>query len=281
MIQALTLRDNFSLYLEEISRYPLLSESEERELALSWYQFKNLEAAQKLVMSNLRFVVKIAYQFKNYKIKLEDLVQEGNLGLMEAVKRFDPNQNVRLVNYASWWIKSRIQAYILKMWNMVKIGTTQAQRKLFFKLRQTQERILLQHSNHVDIIREVAKELKVKEDEVETMMIRLQKREYSLDRSVSDENSTTFEDIIPISKNVEDEFIERESESRQQEILSASMDVLNDRERDIISQRFSSTPLTYQEIGDIYGISKQRVQQIEQNAISKMRKFFEKEGEID
>lgn len=277
MLNSLAVYDNISIYIKQISSYDLLTEEEEKSLAKKWFYEKDLTAAQKLIVANLRFVVKIAYQYKNYKMKMEDLIQEGNIGLMEAVKRFDPNQGVRLINYASWWIKSKIQSYILKMWRLVKIGTTQAQRKLFFKLNQTYEKIMQQHIGNFEAVVEVAKELKLKDSQVNEMMIRMNNKEYSLNNSVNDDSSATFEDIIPVNKNVEEDFIEKESLRLNKKILKEGFNLLNDREKDIIKIRFFSKnkSLTYQEIGDKYGISKQRVQQIEKSALNKIKYLFE------
>ncbi len=277
MLNSLAVYDNISIYIKQISNYDLLTEEEEKSLAKKWFYEKDLTAAQKLIVANLRFVVKIAYQYKNYKMKMEDLIQEGNIGLMEAVKKFDPNQGVRLIHYASWWIKSKIQSYILKMWRLVKIGTTQAQRKLFFKLNQTYEKIMQQHIGNSEAVVEVAKELKLKDSQVSEMMIRMNNKEYSLNNSVNDDSSATFEDIIPVNKNVEEDFIEKESLKLNKKILKEGFNLLNDREKDIIKIRFFSKnkSLTYQEIGDKYGISKQRVQQIEKSALNKIKYLFE------
>jgi RNA polymerase sigma-32 factor len=273
----LVVRDSLNLYMKEISTYKLLSQKEEKILAEKWFYEKDRTAAEKLVLSNLRFVVKLAYKFKSYKMKLEDLIQEGNIGLLRGVQTYDPNQNIRLIHYASWWIKSRMQAYILKMWNIVKIGTTQAQRKLFFKLRQTESKILNEHKNSIDLSKKVAKELNLKVEDVEEMQIRISGSESSIDKPInSDNNSSSFSDYLPAKINIEEDFIKRKMFEENKIKLEKALKLLNEREIDILKRRFFNDKKEgYQEIGDLYGISKQRVAQIEKSAIEKMRKQFD------
>jgi len=273
---ALVLRDSISLYMKEVQKHKILSQKEEMILAENWFYKKDKTAAEKLVLSNLRFVVKLAYKFKNYKIKLEDLIQEGNIGLLRAVQTYDPNQNVRLINYASWWIKSKMQAYILKMWNIVKIGTTQAQRKLFFKLKQTKSKILLEHKDTNDLSEKIAKELNLKVKDVEEMQIRISGSEKSIDKPITNnKNSSLVSDYLPAKINLEESFINKKLLEENKIKLKKALKLLNEREADILNRRFfNSKKESYQEIGDLYSISKQRVKQIEKSAIEKMRKLF-------
>jgi len=274
-INALIIKNSLEQYIYEISNYPLLSPKEEKSLAERWFYEKDKTAAEKLVLSNLRFVVKLAHKFKSYKMKLEDLIQEGNIGLMRGVQTYDPNQNIRLVHYASWWIKSRMQAYILKMWNIVKIGTTQAQRKLFFKLRQTENKILMEHKNSIDLSKKVAKELNLKVKDVEEMQIRMGVNEKSIDKPLTNDSNSTYSDYLPAKINIEENFIKKKMYEENKAKLEMAFKNLSEREIDILNKRYFNDEKTgYQEIGNIYGISKQRVAQIEKSAIKKMRLFF-------
>ncbi len=275
MTNTVALRNSLDLYIKEVSKYPILSAKEERSLAEKWFYEKDRSAAEKLVLSNLRFVVKLAHKFKSYKMKLEDLIQEGNIGLMRGVQTYDPNQNIRLIHYASWWIKSRMQAYILKMWNIVKIGTTQAQRKLFFKLKQTENKILMEHKNTIDLSKKVAKELNLKVKDVEEMQVRMGVSEKSIDKPLLQDSSSTYSDYLPAKVNIEEDFIKRKMFEENKHKLEEALKTLKERERDILNKRyFDEKKLGYQEIGNIYGISKQRVAQIEKSAIKKLKKFF-------
>lgn len=178
--------DVLDLYIAEINRFPILTADEEFKLAVRFKKQKDLKAAEKLVTSNLRFVVKIAYEYNNYGIKLVDLIQEGNIGLMHAVKKFDPYKGFRLISYAVWWIRAYIQNFIIRSWSIVKIGTTQAQRKLFFKLNQVKNRLQALSQKNPDL-KEVADLLNVKEKEIEEMDRRLSGRDLSLDVTMNDE----------------------------------------------------------------------------------------------
>lgn len=275
MTSNVVLKNSLDLYIKEISRHPVLTVKEERNLAEKWFYNKDRTAAEKLVLSNLRFVVKIAHKFKSYKIKLEDLIQEGNIGLMRGVQTYDPNQNIRLIHYASWWIKSKMQAYTLKMWNIVKIGTTQAQRKLFFKLKQTENKISMENKNTIDLSKKVAKELNLKVKDVEEMQIRMGTNEKSIDKPLLKESNSTYSDYLPAKINIEEDFIEGKIFEENKYKLEKALKTLKAREMDILNKRyFDEKKLRYQEIGNIYGISKQRVSQIEKSAIKKLRNFF-------
>lgn len=272
MSYSIAIRDNFKIYMNRVQQHPVLTSEEELYYAKRWYEEHDLDAAEQLVVANLRFVVKIAYTFKHYRLKFEDLVQEGNLGLMEAVKRFNPFKQVRLVHYAAWWIKSKIQSYVLKMWRLVKIGTTQGQRKLFFKLRQTQQKILKQHIDHEDQVAIIAKSLQVSPREVSEMMSRMDHREYSIDRPITG-SETTYDQLLPTSTNIEQEYIERENDQEGYNQIQIGLNTLNPREREIIHNRYYQDQAeTYVELGKRLGISKQRVRQLEQGALKKMKK---------
>ena len=183
------------LYMAEINRFPILTAEEEFRLAVRLKKYNDMEAAEKLVVSNLRFVVKIAHEYRNYGVKLADLVQEGNIGLMHAVKKFDPYKGYRLISYAVWWIRAYIQNYIIKSWSLVKIGTTQAQRKLFFKLSQARKR-LESLSEKSPEFAEIAETLGVRPEEIEEMDMRMSSRDLSLDASVSEDGDSTHMDYL-------------------------------------------------------------------------------------
>ena len=185
--------DTLDLYIADINRFSILSADEEFKLAVRFRKNIDMEAAQKLVTSNLRFVVKIAYEYKNYGVKLVDLIQEGNIGLMHAVKKFDPYKGYRLISYAVWWIRAYMQNFVIKSWSLVKVGTTQAQRKLFFKLNQMKKKLQGLSEKNPEF-KDIAKLLNVKEREIEEMDIRLSHRDVSLDASINEDGDSTTPD---------------------------------------------------------------------------------------
>ncbi len=270
-----------SSYLAEINKIPLLSPAEEKRLALLFRDTGDMDAAHKLVVSNLRFVVKVAYEYSAYGLKMSDLIQEGNIGLMMAVKKFDPNKGYRLISYAVWWIRAMIQGYILRSWSLVKIGTTQAQRKLFYKLSQT-KRALSQFltgeksESGATTTERVAHQLDVREKDVREMEARMSGRDASLNQPLSDDNATTGLDMLESPENQEEAF---EREERQKyiahEIQNALKD-LNEKERFIVEKRLmADEPMTLQEIGDHYKISRERARQLEERAKLKLRNLIQ------
>jgi RNA polymerase sigma-32 factor len=260
------------MYIAEINRIPLLTAEEEFSLAVNLKKYKGIKEAEKLVVSNLRFVVKIAYEYKNYNVKLPDLIQEGNIGLMHAVKKFDPYKGYRLISYAVWWIRAYIQNFIIRSWSMVKIGTTQAQRKLFFKLNRAKKDLEALSEKNPEF-REIAESLNVKEIDVEEMGLRLSNRDVSLNAYLNDEEDTTYLDFLTYQgENQETELIRKEEMELVQKNITGAMEKLNERESFIVKNRImADEPLTLQEVGDHYKITRERARQIEKQALKKLQ----------
>ncbi|HSG30321.1 MAG TPA: RNA polymerase sigma factor RpoH [Thermodesulfobacteriota bacterium] len=268
-------------YLAEISNHPVLSREEEHKLAMKYKEDGDLEAARQLIRANLKFVVKVANEYKNYGINPMDVIQEGNLGLMQAVKRFDPTRGYRLISYAVWWIRAYIQNYIVKSWSLVKVGTTQAQRKLFYKLRSTK--------NEMDLSKQVlsaedykllANKLGVSDDAVIEMDKRMRTKDFSLDTEIKDKSEATHLDFVEDKHLGQDDIVSKsEQEVAVQQGLTDALELLNEREQFIIKNRvLTDTPLTLEEIGQKYKISRERVRQIESAALKKIRGVFEQMG---
>ena len=262
--------DSLNLYLAEIRRFPLLSSDEERHLALKYYEEKDLEAAHKLITSNLRFVVKVAAEYRAYGMKMLDLIQEGNIGLMMAVKKFNPHKGFRLISYAVWWIKAYIQNYIVSAWSLLKIGTTQAQRKLFFKLGQAKDAILNRFGE--ENVEAAASNLDVRSSDILEMDQRL-RGEFYLDAEVADSDGLTMlESLADESSNQEELLGELQENALLRREIANAFSGLNEKERYIMENRVASeSPLTLQEIADHFSISRERVRQIEEGALKKMK----------
>jgi RNA polymerase sigma-32 factor len=284
LVELPAITSTLDLYITEINRFHLLLPEEEFELAVRLKKYNDMEAAEKLVVSNLRFVVKIAYEYRNYGLKLADMIQEGNIGLMHAVKKFDPYKGYRLISYAVWWIRAYIQNYIIKSWSLVKIGTTQAQRKLFFKLSQTKKDLeTLSHKNPE--FSEIAESLGVKEGEVEEMDLRLANRDLSLDAYITEDDGTSHIDYLTYEGDDQEALlIKKEELGLIKKDITGALSKLNDRESYIIQNRvMADNPLTLQEIGDRYNITRERARQIEKQALKKLQKaipYFGKEPEL-
>jgi RNA polymerase sigma-32 factor len=259
------------VYMNEINRFPVLTADEEFRLAVELAKFNDMEAAEKLVVSNLRFVVKIAHEYRNYGLKLADLVQEGNIGLMHAVKKFDPYRGYRLISYAVWWIRAYIQNYIIKSWSLVKIGTTQAQRKLFFKLGQARKKLESLSEKRPEFA-EIAAILGVRPEEIEEMNIRMSGRDLSLDAQVIDDGDMTHMDyLIYDGEDQETALIRKEEMALVQHNIAGALAKLNEKESFIIRNRvMADNPLTLQAIGDRYHITRERARQIERQALRKL-----------
>ena len=262
--------DSLNLYLAEIKRFPLLSPEEEQRLAIKFYEEKDLEAAHRLITANLRFVVKIAAEYRDYGMKMLDLIQEGNVGLMMAVRKFDPYKGFRLISYAVWWIRAYIQNYIISAWSLLKIGTTQAQKKLFFKLSQAKNAI--RRMTGLDDNEATALSLDVRESEVAEMEQRM-RGEHSLDAEIVDGDGLTLLDSLADERqNQEEQLSELQENTLLQQEIATALSSLNEKERYIIEQRITAdTPLTLQEIADHFSISRERVRQIEEGALRKMK----------
>jgi len=262
-------------YVSEINRYKLLTREQENELAKRYVEKGELSAAHKLVVSNLRFVVKIAHEYRGYGLKLLDLVQEGNIGLMMAVKKFDPSKGYRLISYAVWWIRAYIQNFIIRSWSLVKLGTTQAQRKLFFKLRSERDRADREAGpGETASAKSLAKRLKVAEGEVNDMEMRLAARDFSLDAELEPGARQSHLDLLADDKgpSQEEELAKLEERRLVRGKVHEAMGSLNEKERYIVENRLmTDEPKTLQEIGQHFSISRERARQIEGNVIRKIR----------
>ncbi|CAB5105640.1 RNA polymerase sigma factor RpoH [Olavius algarvensis associated proteobacterium Delta 3] len=276
--KALVKFDPLQRYLAEISDYNLLSRDRERELAIRVREHSDTDAAYELVTSNLRLVVKIALEFQRVWMQnLLDLIQEGNIGLMQAVKKFDPYKNVKFSYYASFWIKAYILKFIMDNWRLVKIGTTQGQRKLFFKLKKEKQKLIDQGFDPKPKL--LSDRLGVSEREIIDMDQRLDGWDVSLDAPLKNDSDTErIEFLSTDSTSAEDRVAKKEMETLLHEKIAEFRTHMTERELDIFDNRiFSDTPVTLQEIGDRYGISRERVRQVEKNVIKKMREFIRRE----
>lgn len=261
-----------NLYIAEINRFPLLTAEEEFKYAMRLKKDNDVSAAEKLIVSNLRFVVKIAHEYRNYGFKLADLIQEGNVGLIHAVKKFDPEKGYRLISYAVWWIRAYIQNYLIRSWSIVKIGTTQAQRKLFFKLNQTKKDLETLSQKNPEFS-EIAMSLGVKDSEVAEMNLRMGSRDVSLNEIIHDESHHAHIDFLTYDgDNQEVLLIKNEEKNLVQRDIAGALAHLNEREMYIILNRvMADNPMTLQEIGEKYNISRERARQIEKQALKKMQ----------
>jgi RNA polymerase sigma-32 factor len=262
--------DSLSLYLNEIRRFPVLSPEEEHRLALRLYEDKDLEAAHTLITANLRFVVKIAFEYRSYGVKMLDMIQEGNVGLMMALRKFNPHKGFRLVSYAVWWIRAYIQNHLISVWSLLKIGTTQSQRKLFFKLNQAKSAI--RNMTGTDDLEATALSLDVTETEVAEMGERL-RGDFSLDAEIGDgDGNTLLESLADERQNQEEMLADRQEHALLQRGVTSALSVLNDKERFVIEHRVTADePMTLQEIADTFSISRERVRQIEEGALKKLK----------
>lgn len=282
-LPAITADLTFSNYINTVKRYPTLSQEEEYILAKRVQEYHDIEAAQKLVTSHLKLVAKMAYKMRGYGVALMDLVAEGNIGLMHAVKKFDPDLGHRLSTYAMWWIKAAMQEFIIKSWSLVKIGTTTAQKKLFFNLNKAKKKILrLSAGDAQDIddtnIEKVAKELNVTVQEVKEMNKRLSGGDLSLDEPLhgdDDQSATTALELLPeIRSDQEEVYIEKEELLKKKKIFTESLKQLKNREKEILYERhLLEEPKTLEELSKKYNISRERVRQIEAKAIEKIKNF--------
>ena len=268
-------------YMTEISNYPILSREEEYELAMKYKNDGDLDAARKLVSSNLKFVVKVANEYKNYGFNTMDIIQEGNVGLMHAVKGFDPEKGYRIISYAVWWIRAYIQNYIIKSWSLVKVGTTQAQRKLFYKLRSTKNQMEIGEGNlSPEDYKELADKLNVSNEAVIEMDQRMGGKDLSLDAEITGDTDLSHMDFLADDEeNQEDLITKAEEEKKVKKGMIDALKTLKDRERFIIENRILvDKPLTLEELGAKYNISRERVRQIENAALKKMKTVLKEKG---
>jgi RNA polymerase sigma-32 factor len=274
--KALVPFDPLQRYLAEIRRFPLLSREEEHRLAVEYKEYGNVEAAYKLVTANLRLVVMIAREYQKAFKTLLDLIQEGNMGLMEAVKNFDPYRGVRFPSYAVWWIRAYMIRYIMNDWRMVKIGTTQAQRKLFFNLQKEKEKI--EKEGLTPGPKLLAQRLNVKEDEVVEMEQRLASRDLSVDVPIGDDEATLLHFLPDDKQSPEEQFADTQFRDILRAKMAAFAKNLKDKELVIYQERLlNEEPLTLREIGEKYGISRERVRQIEERLKKKLKTYLSKE----
>ncbi|MDR3326490.1 MAG: RNA polymerase sigma factor RpoH [Rhodospirillaceae bacterium] len=262
-------------YLHEIRNFPVLLQEKEYMLAKRWREHGDINAAHQLVTSHLRLVAKMALKFRHYGLPLADLISEGNLGLMQAIKKFDPDKGFRLATYAMWWIKASLHEYVLKSWSIVRLGTIATHKKLFFNLRRVKAKLHIIDSaelNHEDVAR-IASELNVSKDQVQLINQRINNHDSSLNALVSNEYEIERQDLlIDESPNQEAILSECEQVKRSNELLAEGFKVLDKRERDIMTERhLRDMPLTLEELGNRYGISRERVRQIESRAFAKLQ----------
>ena len=275
-IPALSGENNLSRYLHEIRQFPMLEQDEEYMLAKRWVEHQDVDAAHRLVTSHLRLVARIAMGYRGYGLPVNELISEGNVGMMQAVKRFDPEKGFRLATYAMWWIRASIQEYILHSWSLVKIGTTAAQKKLFFNLRRLKHR--LQAIDDGDLspehVTKIADELRVSEDEVVQMNRRLAAPDRSLNAPMRIEGEGEWQDwLADESESQETLYGEHEELERRRTMLAGAMGVLNDRERRILHERrLREDPATLEDLSQEFGVSRERIRQIEVRAFEKLQR---------
>jgi RNA polymerase sigma-32 factor len=274
-------KNSLESYLLQINRFPLLTREEEFQLAVRYRKDNDIEAAHKLITSNLKFVVKVAFEYKSYGAKLLDLIQEGNIGLMMAVKKFNPYKGYRFISYAIWWIRAYIQNFIIKTWSLVKIGTTQAQKKLFYKIGKVRKAL---ESNGEDEKKYelLAKDLDVAKEDIIEMEQRMSSRDLSLDAPFDEGQELTHLDLLKEdSLNQEEAFAQEEEKRIREHDVQGAMKRLNEKEVYVIKNRImADEPLTLQQIGDHLKLSRERVRQIESEALKKLKKEFRTQLEL-
>jgi RNA polymerase sigma-32 factor len=264
-------------YLSEIKKFPILTPEEEYMLAKRWTEHQDTEAAAKLVNSHLRLVAKIAMGYRGYGLPLSELISEGNIGLMQGVKKFEPERGFRLATYAMWWIRASIQEFILRSWSLVKMGTTAAQKKLFFNLRRMKNRIEAFEEGDLrpEDVRQIATDLGVTEEDVISMNRRMAMGgDTSLNVPLRDDSEGTWQDFLVDTEPLQDERVAEAEESKvRHELLIEAMQALNDRERHILTERrLSDEPKTLEELSQVYDVSRERIRQIEVRAFEKLQK---------
>ena len=265
-----------SLYLAQIKKFPMLDAEEEYMLAKNWKDRGNLKSAHKLVTSHLRLVAKIAMGYRGYGLPVSELISEGNIGLMQAVKKFDPDKGFRLATYAMWWIKAGIQEYVLRSWSLVKMGTTAAQKKLFFNLKKIKKQIAPSEEGDLkkEQVNEISKRLGVKSDEVISMNRRMMGQEKSLNEPIKSDEKGEWQDWV-VDDNLDQElYVSQKQElDEKKSLLQDAIKILNDREKKIIQERkLSDEPKTLDELSKKYKISRERIRQIETKAFEKLQK---------
>ena len=275
-LPAIALEGSLSKYLAQIKKFPMLSSEEEYMLAKSWRDIGDLKSAQKLVTSHLRLVAKIAMGYRGYGLPVSELVSEGNIGLMQAVKKFDPERGFRLATYAMWWIRASIQEYVLRSWSLVKMGTTTAQKKLFFNLKKLKNKLSASSIGDLnpEHVNEISKRLNVKKEEVISMNRRLHGKEKSLNDPIKDEGGAEWQDWL-VDNNLDQELkLSQDQElNERKKLMNDCMGILNPREQEIlIARRLSEDRVTLENLSEKYKISRERIRQIETKAFEKLQK---------
>ena len=275
-LPSIQLEGSLSYYLGQIKKFPMLSAEEEYMLAKNWRSRGDLKSAQKLVTSHLRLVAKMAMGYRGYGLPASELVSEGNIGLMKAVKKFDPEKGFRLATYAMWWIKASMQEYILRSWSLVKIGTTTAQKKLFFNLKKLKNQLSTSNSGDLnpDHVDEISKRLNVKREEVVSMNRRLHGKEKSLNAPIKNEEGSEWLDWI-VDNNMDQElkFSQEQEFNERKKLMNDSIDILNPREKEIlVARRLSENIATLEELSKKHKVSRERIRQIETKAFEKLQK---------
>ena len=266
-----------SVYLAQIKKFPMLDAEEEYMLAKNWKTTGNIKAAEKLVTSHLRLVAKIAMGYKGYGLPVNEMISEGNVGLMQAVKKFEPEKGFRLATYAMWWIKASIQEYILRSWSLVKIGTTAAQKKLFFNLKKLKNQIAPQSEGDLknEHVNEIANKLDVSREEVVSMNRRLSGKEFSLNAQVGEDGDEWQDWLEDKDLDHDLKFAHQEEMEQRKNLLKDSIKILNDREKEILySRRLSDDPVTLEDLSKKYKVSRERVRQIENKAFERLQKHM-------
>ncbi len=274
-LPALSNEGSLTHYLQQIKKFPMLTEKQEINLANKWRNEGDTSAAHQLVTSHLRLVAKIAMGYRGYGLPVTELISEGNIGLMQAVKKYDPDKGFRLATYAMWWIRAAIQEYVLKSWSLVKIGTTAAQKKLFFNLKKLKNQLSDYSDGNLKPhqVKEIADRLNVSEKEVSEMEGRMSGNDYSLNAVVSAEGEEEWQEwLVDEDADHEIKIAENEEVSKRKELLSKAINILNDREKNIIKDRkLSEDPKTLDELSKEYKISRERIRQIEERAFQKLQ----------
>ena len=275
-VPSIGLEGSLVSYLTQIKKFPILSSEEEYMLAKKWRNRGDLKSAQKLITSHLRLVAKIAMGYRGYGLPVSEMVSEGNIGLMQAVKKFEPEKGFRLATYAIWWIKASIQEYILRSWSLVKMGTTAAQKKLFFNLKKIKNQLSANNAGdlrteHVD---EISKRLNVKKEEVVSMNRRLLGKEKSLNDPIKDEGGAEWQDWLVDNRTDQELKLSHKQEfAKKKKLMDNSMSILNPREKEILTaRRLSEDIVTLEDLSKIYKVSRERIRQIETKAFEKLQK---------
>ena len=275
-LPSINVEGSLSSYLTQIKKFPMLSAEEEYMLGKSWKDRGDLKSAQKLITSHLRLVAKIAMGYRGYGLPVSEIVSEGNIGLMQAVKKFEPEKGFRLATYAMWWIKASIQEYILRSWSLVKMGTTAAQKKLFFNLKKIKNQIAPNNTGDLKIehVDEISKRLNVKKEEVVSMNRRLLGKEKSLNDPIKEGDGTEWQDWIVDNKPDQELKLSHEQEFiKKKKLMDNSMSILNPREKEILTARRLSEDIpTLEDLSKKYKVSRERVRQIETKAFEKLQK---------